>query len=92
MFRCNTGSDNRQLLCSVTRDMAIGAAGGAPLGLPGALAGAGTAAAQNVALRLIDHGPVNIRMPNVPMNPSHVGNSGHGNSQLPMGPSWTQRR
>ncbi len=44
--------------------MAIGAAGGmTKAGLPGALVGAGGAAVQNVGLRLIDHGPVNVRMP-----------------------------
>ncbi len=78
MFRCTSGSETKQMVCSVGRDMAIGAGTGARVGgLPGALVGAGTGALQNVGLRAIDHGPVNVRMPNVPMNPSHVSNTGH---------------
>ena len=96
MFRCTSGSENKQMACSVARDVAIGATGGAAkAGLPGTLLGAGGAAVQNVSLRLIDHGPVNVRMPQVPINPSHVGNSGNNNGgmpNIPMGPSWTQRQ
>ncbi|WP_445081517.1 E492 group microcin [Martelella alba] len=96
MFRCTSGSENKQMACSIGRDMAIGAAGGAAkAGLPGALVAAGSAAVQNVGLRLIDHGPVNVHMPQVPMNPSHIGNSGNNSGAMPkfpMGPSWTNHR
>ncbi len=95
-MNCSKGSANAQTACSISRDMMIGAAGGAAkTGVPGALVGAGIAGVQNVGLRLMDHGPVNVRMPNIPMNPSHIGQSGNnhgGMSNLPMGPSWTQRR
>lgn len=71
----NTGPDNRQFATSIGREMAVGAALGVKGGVPGALVGVGIAGVQNVAFGLIDHGPVNV-----PMRPSHIGQSGtdHG--------------
>ena len=90
----NTRSDNAQMAKSLGREMAVAAGAGAKVGgLHGALAGAGIAAVQNVAFGLMDHGPVNVSMPHVPMRPSHIGQSGNNNSatpNLPMGPSWTR--
>ncbi len=89
----NTGPDNKHLATSIGREMAVGAALGAKTGgVPGALFGAGVAGVQNVTFGLIDHGPVNVPMPHVPMRPSHIGQSGtnHSAQQLPMGPSWTR--
>ena len=73
MLNCSKGSENTQMACALGRDMMIGAAGGASkAGLPGAAVGAGLAAVQNVSLRLQDHGPVNVAIPQVPMKPSHA--------------------
>lgn len=82
-MNCSKGSENAQIACSLNREMMVGAASGAKFGVHGAAVGAGAAAVQNVAFRLMDHGPVNVRMPNIPMNPSHLGNHGNNNGAMP---------
>ncbi|WP_413741394.1 hypothetical protein ACL2XO_20470 [Sodalis sp. RH15] len=69
----NIPPSDQKIMNNLGRDIAFGALGGALTGgPPGAVMGAGLAAAQNVTIGLMDHGPVNVQMPQVPMRPTQL--------------------
>ncbi|CRL46319.1 hypothetical protein SGGMMB4_04826 [Sodalis glossinidius str. 'morsitans'] len=70
MLNYSKGPKNAQMTCALRRDMVTGVASKA--GLPGAAVGAGIAAVQNVSLCLLDHDPVNVPIPQVPMSHSYT--------------------
>ncbi|AKA38376.1 hypothetical protein NE897_12000 [Yersinia ruckeri] len=67
---CVYGSvDNRQVIKDILIDSVLGAGFGAPGGPPGMLLGAGLGASQSVIHSAINHGPVDVKIPTVPMGP-----------------------
>lgn len=73
MDNCNIPPSDKKIMSNLGREIAFGALGGAlTSGPPGAVIGAGLAAAQNVTFGFIDHGPINVQMPQVPMRPTQL--------------------
>ncbi|MFK8258717.1 microcin [Erwinia sp. AnSW2-5] len=77
------GDANKQLGHDLASSIAWGAGFGAVTGGPGgALIGAGSAAVQTVVQGAINHGPVNVPIPTIPMGPTWNG-SGSWSGKAP---------
>jgi hypothetical protein len=73
MNNCNIPPNDRQVMKNLGVDMAFGALGGALTGgPPGAVMGAALGAAQNVTIGMMNHGPVNVPIPHLPMGPTQL--------------------
>lgn len=73
---------NQQVLSSLGQNMAWGAGLGAVGGVAGVVSGAVGGAVQTVVEGAINHGPVNVPIPTVPMGPSWNGSGGGGSPCL----------